>query len=63
MSVEDLEKNRYGFEIARLDVAQASAKKALSFAKAGIVTDAVIADIKVRWGLRRSLVDFLRCLT
>jgi hypothetical protein len=48
MSVEDLEKNRYGLEIARLNVTQAAAKRAQSFAKPGIVTDAVIADIKVR---------------
>lgn len=55
MSVEDLEKNRYGLEIARLDVAQAAAKKALSFAKPGIVSDAVIADIKVRNGIPSAL--------
>lgn len=47
MSVEDLEKNRYGLEIARLEIAQASTKKALGFAKPGIVSDAVISDVKV----------------
>ncbi|KAL7416997.1 BRO1-like domain-containing protein [Mrakia frigida] len=46
MSVEDLEKNRYGLEIARLEVAQGLAKKALDNAKRGIVSDLVIADIK-----------------
>lgn len=59
MSVEDLEKSRYGLEIARLDVSQASAKKALSFAKPGIVTDAVIADIKVCSGSLKSADDAL----
>lgn len=47
MSVEDLEKNRYGLEIARLEIAQGSTKKALGFAKPGIVSDAVISDVKV----------------
>jgi programmed cell death 6-interacting protein len=47
LSQEDLEKSRYGEEIARLKVAEACAKKGLDTGKRG-VADAVIADLRVR---------------
>ena len=47
LSQEDLEKNRYGEEIARLRVAEGLAKKGLDMSKSG-VADAVIQDLKVR---------------
>jgi programmed cell death 6-interacting protein len=46
LSQEDLEKSRYGEEIARLKVAEACAKKGLDTGKRG-VADAVIADLRV----------------
>jgi hypothetical protein len=46
LSQEDLEKSRYGEEIARLRVAEACAKKGLDTGKRG-VADAVIADLRV----------------
>ncbi|CDZ96580.1 Predicted signal transduction protein [Phaffia rhodozyma] len=46
MGVEDLEKNRYGNEIARLEAAEGLVKKTLGQAKSGVVSDAVIGDIK-----------------
>ena len=46
LSKEDLEKSRYGEEIARLKVAEGCAKKGLDTGKRG-VADAVIADLRV----------------
>lgn len=46
LSQEDLEKNRYGDEIARLRVAEGLAKKGLDIGKKG-VSDSVIQDLKV----------------
>lgn len=47
LSQEDLDKSRYGEEIARLRVAEGLAKKGLDTGKRG-VADAVIADLRVR---------------
>ena len=46
LSQEDLEKSRYGEEIARLRVAEGLVKKGLDVNKKG-VSDAVISDLKV----------------
>lgn len=47
LSQEDLEKSRYGEEIARLRAAEGLAKKGLDTGKKG-VADAVVSDLKVR---------------
>jgi programmed cell death 6-interacting protein len=46
LSQDDLEKSRYGEEIARLRVAEGLAKKGLDVGKKG-VSDAVISDLRV----------------
>jgi programmed cell death 6-interacting protein len=47
MSREELNKGKYGEEIARLKLAESLAKKGLSAAKG--VADAVAGDLRVRW--------------
>ncbi|ORY32117.1 BRO1-like domain-domain-containing protein [Naematelia encephala] len=61
LSQEDLEKGRYGEEIARLKVADAAAKKGLDAGKRG-VADSVISDLKnlqaaVKTALDRAIRD------
>jgi programmed cell death 6-interacting protein len=46
LSQDDLDKSRYGEEIARLRVAESLAKKGLDTGKRG-VADAVVADLRV----------------
>ncbi|KAF8589825.1 pH-response regulator [Ramaria rubella] len=45
-SVDDLESNRYGEELARLDIARVEAKKGLEVARKGNIARAVQDDIK-----------------
>ncbi|THH30031.1 hypothetical protein EUX98_g4157 [Antrodiella citrinella] len=45
-SVDDLEANRYGHEIARLSLAQALAQKGYDLARRGAVLNTVVNDIK-----------------
>lgn len=51
LSQDELDKSRYGEEIARLRVAEGLAKKGLDTGKRG-VADAVVADLRV--GLLRA---------
>ena len=46
LSQEDLERSRYGVEVARLKVADGLAKKGLDVGKKG-VADAVVSDLRV----------------
>jgi hypothetical protein len=54
LSQEDLEKSRYGEEIARLKVAEACAKKGLDTGKRG-VANSVIEDLKVSYSHKQVL--------
>lgn len=51
MSQDDLERARYGDEIARLRLAEAAVKRALDIAKAGGVSASVAADLKSLSGI------------
>ncbi|OCF35794.1 pH-response regulator protein palA/RIM20 [Kwoniella heveanensis BCC8398] len=56
LSQEDLEKSRYGEEIARLRVAEGLAKKGLEVGKKG-VADSVLSDLKNLHGAVKAALD------
>jgi programmed cell death 6-interacting protein len=53
MSKEDVNKSRYGIEIARLRVAEGLAKKGLSNTRG--VADSVVSDMKVKYHSRHEV--------